>query len=340
MSTLILKSLQIHREIIEECGITLPKAIAVSCGTNNMKKIIEHLTIFKCRLNSSESSKEKIFEAMAQGGDMVIFPLTSPKAPYRHIDYGLTLSTQGYFNQKKIRAIPILLCSCPIPEQFLSEVLTLRMECETVASCIELRDVVPLPEEIDCIKEAISKIADNETEYGKPLQAAVACLYPGLHRAGLETEYEALRREAIRIASLHENNVASDDLVEVVIEHLYELQRTGRLPQVKYLKEITEEDMNQKDRCIFYDSRFAYVSEKCFRNLVADLLSYFDIDVIRRELADADIIIREAKSTRYVSKMNAKINGNLWRPSMLRISRDNWCLPGQLEIIELCLNSN
>lgn len=207
---------------------------------------------------------------------------------------------------------------------------------EIVAGCPAVEQLVPKVDELPLVKDIISK-APLEDAIGceRTLLAGTCFLYPRLPEQGRTEILDGYFSIVRHMCDMNEANSYGDNIGDLFMNALYRYLDNGFIHNAVELPNVEDRFEDIKDTCIFYDEKYIYMST-IFFGKVTEPLQPISPKSIKKALSDKDILVHDEGT--YTKKMFfCRPTGKEERPRMLQFRQDLLVLPGQVRIIDLCV---
>ena len=325
----ILKSMALNYPIIREWGYSFTKVIRLTVPAGCLKWVIDGLSTPSSKMLNVQLSVKEIQKIVYQTNSGMLFVVAGVSDKSKRF-----LSILDEYAKSGAKTLFVYVTDNEI-DTMDGDFFEILLD-EKVVGCPTVEQLVPKVDELPLVKDVISK-APLEDSVGceRTLLASACFLYPRLpeqERAEILDGYFGIVRH---MCDMNEANSYGDNIGDLFMNALYRYLENGFIQNAVELPNVEDRFEDIKDTCIFYDEKYIYMSTIFFEK-VTEPLHPISPKSIKKALSDKDILVHDEGT--YTKKMFfCRPTGKEERPRMLQFRKDLLVLPGQMSIIDLCM---
>lgn len=335
----IFKSLGANFPIIQAIGCEPERLFCIICGHNQMKRVMDILTLYEApKISEFMTFKEIAWALSDTSSELIIYPFSATRKGTEVLNFLKTSVKLWKAGNKKLRALPLVISETPLKVKDIEDMFVVHLSDSLSDFQISAGDVVPPDDQIEVVMEKISELdfADEEQDE-KALMAAVCFLYPSLKKAGVAGKFKQLLELSAELVVWDDDNRDRENVDELFISELYTWQEKARFYEAYELPNLDMHTEGNLGSVILFDDEYLYMKEQLFTQIAASLLDVFAEAVLKDALVTRKILCPSCQKT-YTTKVNYyNIAGGYSRTTMLRFRRDRLTRVGEVDFIEACL---
>lgn len=330
---LVLKLLALCYPVLQSWGFSIEIPIVVILQNGSFTDCVRQFAIFQECVITSLDAKGRLYECMRKVfSEPILVHYDNTFKAQTMIQRLDTIVKAGYIGSKKALGLPIIVAEDMIPKDVLSDAFYIYYDA-SIESDLSYNLIKPDVFNLPVIKQIMETRASALYGNQKALVAA-ACFAYSQCKNDSDVEY------LVNIVdSLTEKNNQMTDfagIAEIFISGLYDWRAKIRQGDVLCeLPNVPHSIENELDKYIFYDSRFVYLSNNLFQEIVAPFKNLWGINTLKKALSEDGLLVCGTGKT-YMSKMNIwSERGIPKRYDMLRLDLERLDRPGEADFLTI-----
>lgn len=337
----LLRSYALNYPIIREQAFILSKAILLSVGEGEGKATLDFLkSDLDIQIDEQMRTNQMVALMMDVNSGFVLYYAVSSKKSIDFLEGLGTMAKTGRFFGTELSA-PILIVMEGIPAGVdLHNFFLIFQESAISKASVDMKDVVPADDALPVVFDKIRECCRWENSDLQAWIAAACFLWPQLKGEDRDTVFHSLTMSARALVMKDENNQGVASLGELAVDALYHWQEKTMFGDLIELPDVDEDMKLHIEKHIFFDDLYVYFTNDMFSDITKQLQSTYAFIRLKSALREEGILCSDHSDT-YTAKMryyDVKCDCPR-RKRMLRLRRDKLNRVGDIDFVELCLQS-
>lgn len=338
----ILVSMGINYPVLKEIYPVLNKPLFFVVPTGNIAAAVDFLADKDTpKLNPNLSFKQLNEVLDSINSDFAVYPFVQTKKGIKFLELIIDAVIAGSQDSSNFNALPIVV-SENIPYGYdLSNFFTVFFNRDFKNISFDRMCVVP-PEPKSDLPVILNQFCCS-TKYAthdeKAFMAAACFLYPFYRDNGLEKNFMFLLDWAKKLVELSEDSCDADNLSNLFLIELYKWQKDTAFSSVYDLSRPVINAQRIMSNFMFFDDKYVYFQERFFKKIFSSFLKLFNVNTLKKSLVENGILCSENTNTYTVKMIYYDSSGELCRERMLRFSREKLNKTGEVNFVEMCLDT-